>query len=568
VTTTLTPDFADASARFAAALAGQYELEREIGRGGMGIVYLARDLKLDRRVAIKTLPPHLAADPTVRERFLREARTAGRLSHPNIVQIHRADELDGHVFFVMGFVDGESLAQRIRRQGRLDPREVRQELRDVASALGFAHEHGVIHRDVKAENILIERATGRALVTDFGIARLAEAAPLTATGQVLGTVYYLSPEQVSGEPVDARSDIYSLGVVGYFALSGRFPFDAELASAVLIAHVTKTPPPMRDSAGDCPRALAAFVDRCLAKRADDRYQSAREVVAALDAMAGEVEAAAPVTLPVPGLPALISDTEAQSIFGRAAELQAMTGVVPRPAPASILRDQERDAARTSGFKPADVRDAAVEAGIDPRYVDHALEERGLAPARQPVERPIVVVERSKPNMAAGAPTVLEFEVVVDGEMPDDDYDLMADHIRRVTRDSGQVGSVGRSFSWQPSPHSGRLLHVSVLSRHGKTTIRVSEHLKRASGGIFGGIVGGAGGGTSGIWMAIGANTHNFPLAFGLWIVAIGATYLTARGIFMITSNRRADELRALAETLASQARESIAAAKPKLPRPS
>src|SRR3954471_8778704 len=164
--------------RFAAALAGQYELECEIGRGGMGIVYLARDLRLDRRVAIKTLPPHLAGDSVVRERFLREARTAGRLSHPNIVPIHRADELGGHVFFVMGFVDGESLAQRTRARGRLDPREALRAMSDVALALAYAHSRGVIHRDIKAENILIEQATGRALVTDFGIARLAEAAPL------------------------------------------------------------------------------------------------------------------------------------------------------------------------------------------------------------------------------------------------------------------------------------------------------------------------------------------------------------------------------------------------------
>jgi len=231
------PGDAEAFARFAAALAGQYELEREIGRGGMGIVYLARDARLDRRVAIKTLPPHLANDTVVRERFLREARTAARLSHPNIVPIHRADEIGGHVFFVMGFVDGESLAQRIRRLGVVDPREVLRVLTDVASALAYAHGSGVIHRDVKAENILLDAKTGRAMVTDFGIARMAEAAPLTATGQLLGTVYYVSPEQVSGERVDARTDIYSLGVVGFLALSGKFPFDAALASAVLIAHL-------------------------------------------------------------------------------------------------------------------------------------------------------------------------------------------------------------------------------------------------------------------------------------------------------------------------------------------
>ncbi|HEY5218869.1 MAG TPA: serine/threonine-protein kinase, partial [Gemmatimonadaceae bacterium] len=159
-------------ASFSRLLAGQYELEREIGRGGMGVVYLARDLKLDRPVAIKTLPPHLANDAMIRDRFLREARTAAKLSHPNIVPIYRADETDGQVFFVMGYVDGESMAERIKRSGRLDAREVLREMRDVAAALGSAAAHGVIHRDIKAENILIETVTGTAMVTDFGIARL------------------------------------------------------------------------------------------------------------------------------------------------------------------------------------------------------------------------------------------------------------------------------------------------------------------------------------------------------------------------------------------------------------
>src|SRR4051812_34332782 len=153
-------EFTSDFARFAAALDGQYALECEIGRGGMGIVYRARDLRLDRRVAVKTLPPHLANDDIVRERFLREARTAGSLSHPHIVPIHRADELGGHVFFVMGLVEGESLAQRIREAGQLDPREAVRILTDVADALGYAHRRGVIHRDVKAENILIDSATG------------------------------------------------------------------------------------------------------------------------------------------------------------------------------------------------------------------------------------------------------------------------------------------------------------------------------------------------------------------------------------------------------------------------
>ncbi|MDE3054748.1 MAG: serine/threonine protein kinase, partial [Gemmatimonadota bacterium] len=315
---------------FARLLAGQYALEREIGRGGMGVVYLARDLKLDRPVAVKTLPPHLAGDAAVRERFLREARTAARLSHPNIVPIYRADEMDGHVFFAMGYVDGESLAERIRRDGPRDAREVLREMRDVASALGYAAARGVIHRDVKAENILVERATGAAMVTDFGIARLAEAAPLTATGQVLGTVHYMSPEQVGGEPLDGRSDLYSLGVVGFYALTGRFPFDATLASAVLVAHVTRPAPPLLTVAPGAPRALAEIVDRCLAKDAGARFQTGADLADALTRAEPEVARDAARAAALPAAPMLLSETEAQAIWQRAAELQAQTGIQPRP----------------------------------------------------------------------------------------------------------------------------------------------------------------------------------------------------------------------------------------------
>ena len=210
-----TPDprtFDETSRPFAEAVASRYAIKKMIGRGGMGIVYLARDRRLDRLVAIKTLPPQLAADNRCRERFLRETRTAGGMSHPNIVPIHGADEIDGHVFFVMGFVDGESLAAHVARARAA--RAARASRACCATSRPRSRtrtRRGIIHRDIKAENILIERATGRAMVTDFGIARLAEAAPLTATGQMLGTVYYVSPEQVSGEPIDARSDIYSLG---------------------------------------------------------------------------------------------------------------------------------------------------------------------------------------------------------------------------------------------------------------------------------------------------------------------------------------------------------------------
>ena len=356
-----TPEFLG----FAAAVAGQYELQREIGRGGMGIVYLARDVRLDRLVALKTLPPHLSADPLVRERFLREARTAGALSHPNIVPIHRADELHGQVFFVMGYIPGPSMAQRIRELGRIPALEVVRELRDVAEALGYAHGRGVIHRDVKAENILLDAATGRAMVSDFGIARMADAAPLTSTGQVLGTVYYLSPEQVTGERVDERSDIYAVGVVAYYALAGRFPFDAQLASAVLVSHVTKTPPRLRDTAPGTPSALVDIVEKCMAKKPAERFQTCFELRDALAAIEDDVAVADALQPPIAPRAAspLVSDTEAQSILGRAADLQASTGIQPRLPPIAVARDSRRDQANTSGHRPANLREAAIEAGI-------------------------------------------------------------------------------------------------------------------------------------------------------------------------------------------------------------
>jgi eukaryotic-like serine/threonine-protein kinase len=552
------PAEVEAFARFAAALAGQYELEREIGRGGMGIVYLARDTRLERQVAIKTLPVHLANDPLVRERFLREARTAARLSHPHIVPVHRADEIAGHVFFVMGYVDGESLAQRIRRLERLEPRDTVRVMSDVADALGYAHAHGVIHRDVKAENILLDAKTGRAMVTDFGIARLAEAAPLTATGQVLGTVYYVSPEQVSGERIDARSDIYSLGVVGFLALSGRFPFDADLASAVLIAHVTKSAPPLHTLAQDAPRALADVVDRCLAKDAAARFQSCADLSDALELVhlsedGASGKARAPATI--------VSDTEAQLIWQRAADLQALTGTTPQPPVVAEPRDPVRDAEVTRGFRLTQIRDAAVEAGIPAKYVEQVFAEHGLAASQAALP---VADRTATANRFLGSPTRLEYEIVVDGEMPTSDYDLLLEVIRRNVGESGTLGSVGRSFTWQSAAR--RNVQVSVVPRSGRTTIRVSENLRNLAGGLFGGIMGGYGGGSTGMWIAIGVGLHSPLIGVGLWLGNVGLAYSIARGLLRAIGDRRGDSLRRLAEDLAAEARVAIDAAQPKLPR--
>src|SRR2546428_8447281 len=186
------------------ALAGRYVLERRLGRGGMGVVFLARELVLERQVAIKLLPPLKAADPRARRRFLDEARTVARLSHPNIVPVFAVDESPDAVFFVMAYVEGQTLGQRIRDQGMLPPEEGARLLREVARALAHAHERGVVHRDVKPDNILLDAATGRALVSDFGIARVGGGTGSTGPWEVVGTADYMSPEQAGGAGVDAR----------------------------------------------------------------------------------------------------------------------------------------------------------------------------------------------------------------------------------------------------------------------------------------------------------------------------------------------------------------------------
>ena len=261
--------------RVTAAVGDAYQVNAEIGRGGMAVVYRATDVRLKRAVAIKVLPPELAFREDVRRRFLREAQTAAQLSHPNIVPIYSVDERDGIVFFVMGLVDGESLAARIAR-GPLSIADARRILGDVAGALAYAHAHGVVHRDVKPDNILLERESGRPMVTDFGIARAVEAdSRLTVTGIAVGTPAYMSPEQALGErDVDGRSDIYSLGVVAYQSLAGMLPFQAGNTPAMMMKHISETPRPLRSLRPDVPPPLEGAIARALVKRPEDRWPTA------------------------------------------------------------------------------------------------------------------------------------------------------------------------------------------------------------------------------------------------------------------------------------------------------
>ncbi|MGH7688724.1 MAG: serine/threonine-protein kinase [Gemmatimonadaceae bacterium] len=283
------------------ALSAHYELDAEIGRGGMGIVYRARDRRLKRTVAIKVLPPELAYRSDIKTRFLREAETAAQLSHPNIVPIYTVDESQGLVFFEMAYISGDNLAKRLHDRGVLPVDEVRRIVRDVADALAYAHERGVVHRDIKPDNILLDAENGRPMVTDFGIARAVSDGDsrLTATGMAIGTPAYMSPEQAAGERViDGRSDLYALGIVAYQMLAGEPPFSAGSTPAMLVKHISEMPIPITQRRADVPPDLARAVMLMLEKDPANRFPSAGDLVKALD---GGVMPSLP-TSPVPGVP--------------------------------------------------------------------------------------------------------------------------------------------------------------------------------------------------------------------------------------------------------------------------
>ncbi len=262
---------------------GRYELHRRIGRGGMAEVSLARDQLLDRPVAIKVLFPEFATDPAFVERFRREATAAANLNHPNIVGVFDWGEAEGTYFIVMEYVDGRSLSQILRADGPLHPDRVADVGADVAAALGFAHRNGVVHRDVKPGNVLVDQ-NGQVKVADFGIARAITASTddnLTLVGTVMGTATYFSPEQARGDPVDPRSDIYSLGCVLYELVVGRPPFSGETPVAIAYKQVHESPVPPRQVHSGVPPALEAIILKCLAKNPANRYPSAEDLRADL-----------------------------------------------------------------------------------------------------------------------------------------------------------------------------------------------------------------------------------------------------------------------------------------------
>jgi serine/threonine protein kinase len=347
---------------------GRYLLERELGRGGMATVHLARDSELDRPVAVKVLAGHLSGDEGFRERFVREARMAAGLSHPNVVQVFDAGEDDGRLFIVMEYVPGVTLADELRRAGKLAPAAAVDLALQTCAGLEHAHDAGLVHRDVKPGNLLL-REDGALKITDFGIARAVEATQLTQVGSVLGTAAYLSPEQAAGEPVTAAADIYGLGVVLYELLTGRTPFLFESLTDLVAKHRESTVTPVRELEPAVPEPLEAAVMKCLARNPDYRPASAA-------ALAHELAAASPEppTVPLPRTSGV-----------RATEV-ATAPLTRPPAPSSGARrlgGRSRKAAAAAAFVLL-----ALAAAIAGFWLAGGGGEADPAPARQS-ERPRV-----------------------------------------------------------------------------------------------------------------------------------------------------------------------------------
>lgn len=276
------------SERLLSALGGSYTIERELTGGGMALVYVGEDHDLDRKVVIKILPPELAATVSA-ERFRREVLTVAKLQHPHIVPIIKAGEVDGLPYFVMPYVDGESIDVRLRRVGTMGVRETVGIMKDVARALAFAHERNVVHRDIKPGNVLL--SSGSATVTDFGVAKALSTARrsgekgngLTNTGMSLGTILYMAPEQAAGDPdIDGRADIYSLGITAYEMLAGKAPFASLTPREMLTARLTLPPPPLSTIRKDVPAGLERLIAKCLAIDPANRPQTAAALVDALE----------------------------------------------------------------------------------------------------------------------------------------------------------------------------------------------------------------------------------------------------------------------------------------------
>jgi serine/threonine protein kinase len=507
-----------------AALADRYTLRRVLGRGGMATVYLADDKKHFRGVALKVLLPGLAAFLGA-ERFLKEIQIAARLQHPHILTLHDSGEAGGFLYYVMPYIDGGSLRQQLEGPPRraLARDHALAIAEPVADALSYAHRMGVLHRDIKPENILFSQ--GHPIVADFGIAKAvstAGGANLTRTGFPVGTPGYMSPEQAAGlTDLDERTDVYSLAVVVYEMLVGDVPGRWPTEDAVRAGRFLEASASHRTRLTSIGSRIEGALVRGLAIRHDQRTAT---TAALLDELTRES-----------GSRRRYDKDEVQEIVKRATELEA---------------NKTASGAMTIGG----VQALAEEVGVAPDLVRAAADSLRT---RTPVGTGVDSRPPNQPNPWISGPTRLLFERVVDGELPDTEYETVVDEIRQVLQDSGQVSQFGRSFTWsavRAGANSGvrRNLEITVSIRGGRTRITVQENLANVIGGVFGGIGGGMGGGGMGPMLGIlGGVFHLGPAVIAVVPIWLSITYATARFVYRRMTRKRAADLESLANRLAA-----------------
>ena len=512
------------------ALADRFELKDVLGRGGMATVYIAFDRKHHRDVAVKVLRPDIAASIGA-DRFLKEIQIVARMVHPHILSLHDSGEAQGFVYYVMPFIDGGSLRQRIERDKRMSIAEAIAVAGPIADALSYAHQLGVLHRDIKPENVLFARA--HPIVADFGIAKAVSSAnsgaQLTRTGISLGTPGYMSPEQAAGfTDVDVRTDVYALAILVYEMIVGEIPGRWVTEDSTREGRFLDAPPRHRMYLAAAGTVAEAALVRALALRPEHRTATPH---AFMEELVGR--AAAPKRKYRPD--------EIERIVNRAAEMEASN---PTSSGSMTLGGIEQ-LGRDVGIKPEAVRDAA-------RHLSpHNVSSRDTS------------IHPPKKNWLIGGPTRLLYERIVSGEVDDADFPILVEEIRILMSEVGTVAQLGRSFTWTLNKGAsgiGRLMEVAVTSRGGRTRIIIQESLQNLIGGIWGGVGGGMGGGGMGPIMGglIGGKVLVAAAAWFLVPAWLTITYFTARTSYFYSVRSKERELEKLANRLADLARELIA----------
>lgn len=520
-------------ADLAHALAERYDVRDILGRGGMAVVYMAYDRKHHREVALKVLRPDIASNIGA-DRFLAEIQIVARLVHPHILSLHDSGEAEGFVYYVMPYIDGGSLRDRLGTEKRMTAERATSIAEPIADAISYAHQCGVLHRDIKPENVLFARA--HPIVADFGIAKAVSSATsgaqLTRTGISLGTPGYMSPEQAAGfTDVDARTDVYSLAILVYEMIVGEIPgrwVTEESTRVGRFVDAAATHRPQLSAAGG---VVEGALVRALALRPDHRTPTP---AAFIEELRGQSHAGRRKYRP----------DEIEAIVNRAAEIEATN---PTSSGSMTIGGVE-EIAREVGIAPAHVRSAA--AALGPR--GHTRES--------PLEQP-------KRNFIIGGPTRVVFERIVDGELDERDYSEMVDEIRRQIKEVGQVSQLGRSFTWTLNKGSSgtRNVEIVISVRTGKTRILVQENLNNLIGAVFGGIGGGVGGGGMAPLMGVLFGGLHLPgVAAAFFVPAWLATVFSiARTSYHYAAKRREKALGRAADTLAELARALIG--QPRLP---